>query len=247
MSNYFLFFFFADQMLEISKQPEESIKTLIELMDDDPECQGDKQNILFIDEVWLQGSDFKSDFLTMTLKINLDVILIISPTHHDIPSLTDGNTYVHCLKTRHRNPFLTGILSEHYYRYFQSKGNLLTNFNEEMSNELNKDILPDGECPLWIHVGNHVENEEILDFIASKIGKNKSVTVLTNNQETKYWIKKGGHHQNWKCQSSSGYHGCEDQIILILDPLTIDNNAHEKITRATSKLIIVTRQSLDIR
>ena len=118
-----------------------------------------------------------------------------------------------------------------------------------MSNKLNKDILPNGECPLWIHVGN-VETEEILTFIDkdSKIGKNKSVTVLErNSQVTKNWIKKGGHHQNWKCQDQDGYHGCEDQIILIMDPLTINNQAHEKITRATSRLIIVTRQSLDIR
>ena len=235
-------------MQKIRGQPEESIKTLIKLMDDDPECQGDKQNILFIDEVQLSQANFNSDFLTMTLKINLDVILIVRPTHHDIPSLTDGNTYVHCLKTRHRNPFLTGILSEHYYRYFQSKKYYLVNFHEEMSNELNKEILPNGECPLWIHVGNHVKNEEILDFINSKIGKNKSVTVLErNSQVTKNWIKKGGHHQNWKCQDYDGYHGCEDQIILIMDPLTIDNNGHEKITRATSRVIIVTRQSLDIR
>ena len=235
--------------MEISEQPEESIKKLIELMDDDPECQGDKQNILFIDEVQLAGFNFNPDFLTMTLKINLDVILIVYPNHYEIPSLTDGNTYVHCLKTRHRNPFLTGILSEHYYRYFQSKGFWLTNLNEEMSSELNKDILPDGECPLWIHVGNHVETEEILDFIASKIGKNKSVTVLesSNSQATKNWIKKGGHHQNWKCQDYDGYHGCEDQIILIMDPLTIGNNGYEKITRATSRLIIVTHQSLVIR
>ena len=236
--------------MEIWYQPEESIKKLIELMDDDPECQGDKQNILFIDEVQLYDSNFNSDFLTMTLKINLDVILIVRPTYHEIPSLTDGNTYVHCLKTRHRNPFLTGILSEHYYRYFQSKGVRLANFNEEMSSELNKDILPVGECPLWIHVGNHVETEEILTFIDidSKIGKNKSVTVLErNSQVTKNWIKKGGHHQNWKCQDQYGYHGCEDQIILIMDPLTITNMANEKITRATSKLIIVTHQSLDIR
>ena len=28
---------------------------VIELMNDDPECQGDKQNILFIDEVQLYG------------------------------------------------------------------------------------------------------------------------------------------------------------------------------------------------
>ena len=164
--------------------------------------------------------------------------------------MTDGNTYIHCLKTRHRNPFLTGILSEHYYRYFQSKGYPLTNFNEDLSNELNKDILPVGECPLWIHVGNHVETEEILTLIDidSKIGKNKSVTVLANNsQVTKNWIEKGGHHQNWKCQDQNGYHGCEDQIILIMDPLTIDSQAQEKITRATSRLIIVTRQSLDIR
>ena len=162
--------------------------------------------------------------------------------------MTDGNTYVHCLKTRHRNPFLTGILSEHYYRYFQSKKYLLVNFHEEMSSELNKDILPVGECPLWIHVGNHVKKEEILDFIDSKIGKNKSVTVLErNSQETKNWIKKGEHHQNWKCQDYNGYHGCEDQIILIMDPLTIGNQGQEKITRATSRLIIVTRQSLDIR
>jgi hypothetical protein len=52
------------------------IKTLIELMDDDPECRGDKQNILFLDEVQLRVSNFKSDFLTKKLKINLDVILI---------------------------------------------------------------------------------------------------------------------------------------------------------------------------
>ena len=234
-------------MFQIRKQPEESIKRLIKLMDDDPECQGDKQNILFIDEVQLQESNFTSEFLTVTLKINLDVILIVRPSHRDIPSLTDGNTYVHCLKTRHRNPFLTGILSEHYYRYFQSKGVRLANFNEEMSSELNKDILPVGECPLWIHVGNHVETEEILNFIASKIGQNKSVTVLEqNSQEAKNWIKKGG-HQNWKCQDQYGYHGCEDQIILIMDPLTIKSAAHEKITRATSRLIIVTHQSLDIR
>ena len=117
-----------------------------------------------------------------------------------------------------------------------------------MSSELNKDILPVGECPLWIHVGNHVETEEILNFIASKIGKNKSVTVLEgNSQATKNWIKKGGHHQNWKCQDKYGYHGCEDQIILIMDPMTTDSQANEKITRATSRLIIVTRQSLDIR
>ena len=242
------FFCFADQIIEILKQPEESIKTIIELMDDDPECQGDKQNILFIDEVQLFDSNFNSEFLTMPLKINLDVILIVRPTHHDIPSLTDGNTYVHCLKTRHRNPFLTGILSEHYYRYFQSKKYEMVNFHKEMSNELNKDILPNGECPLWIHVGKHVENEEILDFINSKIGKNKSVTVLEgNSQATKNWIKKGGHHQNWKCQDQYGYHGCEDQIILIMDPLTIESAAHEKITRATSRLIIVTHQSLVIR
>ena len=234
--------------MEIWYQPEESIKKLIELMDDDPECQGDKQNILFIDEVQLYDSNFNSELLNMPLKINLDVIVIVRPSHHEIPSLTDDNTYVHCLKTRHRNPFLTGILSEHYYRYFQSKGCQIINFHEEMSSELNKDILPDGECPLWIHVGNHVENEEILDFIASKVGKNKSVTVLeSNSQATKNWIKKGGHHQNWKCQDQQGYHGCEDQIILIMDPLTIGNQAHEKITRATSRLIIVTHQSLDIR
>ena len=95
------FFCFADQIQEILERPEESIKKLIELMDDDPECQGDKQNILFIDEVQLRESNFKSDFLTMTLKINLDVILIVRPTAHEIPSLTDGNTYIHCLKTRH--------------------------------------------------------------------------------------------------------------------------------------------------
>ena len=218
-------------------------------MDDDPECQGDKQNILFIDEVQLHEANFNPDFLgDMKLKIKLDVIIIVRPTHHDIPSLNDSNTHVHCFKTRHRNPFFTGILSEHYFRYFQSKGVRLANFDEEMSNELNKDILPDGECPLWIHVGNHVEVDEILDFIASKIDKNKSVTVLEKNtQVTQNWIQKGGHGQNWKCQIQHGYHGCEDQTIIILDPLTIDNQADEKITRATSRLIIVTRQSLDIR
>ena len=225
-------------------------------MDDDPECQGDKQNILFIDEVELSPrSNFNFELFTMTLKINLDVILIVRPSDHEIPCLTDGNTYVHCLKTRHRNPFLTGILSEHYYRYFQSKGHRLTitryglvNYREEMSNELNKDILPDGECPLWIHVGNHVETEEILNFINSKIGKNKSVSVLDkDSHKTKNWIKKGGHHQNWKFHSEYGYHGCEDQIILIMNPLTLDKLGHEKVTRATSRLIIVTHQSLDIR
>ena len=96
-------------------------------------------------------------------------------------------------------------------------------------------------------MGNHVETEEILDFINSKVGKNKSVTVFErNSQVTKNWIKKGG-HQNWKCQDYDGYHGCEDQIIVILDPLTTYSQANEKITRATSRLIIVTRQSLDIR
>ena len=97
-------------------------------------------------------------------------------------------------------------------------------------------------------MGNHVDNEEILEFINSRIGKNKSVTVLErNSQVTKNWIKKGGHYQNWKCQDQYGYHGCEDQIILIMDPLTIESAAHEKITRATSRLIIVTHQSLVIR
>ena len=79
-----------------------------------------------------------------------------------------------------------------------------------MSSELNKDILPVGECPLWIHVGHHVETEELLNFIKSKIDKNKSVTVFeNNNQATNNWIKKGGHHQNWKCQDHYGFHGCE--------------------------------------
>ena len=112
------FFCFADQIQEIQERPEESLKKLIELMNDDPECQGDKQNILFIDEVSWNVSNqdcINPDLFTMTLKINLDVILIVRPSHLDIPSFTD-NTYVHCLKTRHRNPFLTGILSEHYYR-----------------------------------------------------------------------------------------------------------------------------------
>ena len=203
------FFCFADQIQEILERPEESIKKLIELMNDDPECQGDKQNILFIDEVNVSNQDCYSDFLTMSLKINLDVILIVRPSHLDIPSFT-GNTYVHCLKTRHRNPFLTGILSEHYYRYFQSKNYHLVNFHEEMSSELKKDTLPVGECPLWIHVGHHVETEELLNFIQSKIDKNKSVTVFeNNNQATNNWIKKGGHHQNWKCQDHYGFHGCE--------------------------------------
>jgi hypothetical protein len=242
-----IIFCFADQIDEINKQPEESIKRLIKLMDDDPECQGDKQNILFIDEVQLYGSNFNSDFLTMTLKINLDVILIVRPTYHKIPSLTDGNTYIHCLKTRHRNPFFIGILSEHYYRYFQSKGVYLVNFNKEMSNVLDKETLPDGECPLWIHVGHHVETMDLLDFIASKIDKNKSVTVLQgSSQKTKNWIKKRD-HQNWKCKDMFTYYGCEDEIIVILDTLTMDSSANEKITRATSRLIIVTHQSLKIR
>ena len=204
----------------------------------------DSQSIIFLDEVFgknqLDETNFKCDWSKLRLQKNVDVLMAVNPQgiafnqRFEILVPTNDNILARRLVGKHRNCLSISLLLEHYKALFKENSYL------ESSLDIESEMPPPGDFPVWIQKDKNDSDYYVLQFIRDNFTFSYSVTLLYHESSFQITeiddISKWCMDHNWKFIKAKKVVGSEDQLIITYN----FPPGPEHISRARHGLAMVT-------
>ena len=203
----------------------------------------DSQSIFILDEVFgknaLGETNVKCDWSGLTFYQNVDVIMAVNPQgiefnkRFEMILPKNENTFSKRLVGKHRNCQSISELLEHYKALYKNNSYL------DSSADMESDVLPPGNLPIWIQRENTESHYDILEYIKDNFTSSYSVTLLYHSSisyiehiSISQWCKEN----NWRFIEAEKVVGSEDQFVITYNFAP----GPEHISRARNGLVMVT-------
>ena len=204
----------------------------------------DSQSIIFLDEVFgknqLDETNVKCDWSKLRLQKNVDVLMAVNPQgiafnqRFEILVPTNNNILASRLVGKHRNCLSISLLLDHYKALFKENSYL------ESSLDMESEMPPPGDFPVWIQKDKNDSDYYVLQFIRDNFTFSYSVTLLYHESSfpnpafyhISQWCKDNG----WRFIEAKKVVGSEDQFIITYN----FPPGPEHISRARNGLVMVT-------
>ena len=142
----------------------------------------DSQSIIFLDEVFgknqLDETNVKCDWSKLRLQKNVDVLMAVNPQgiafnqRFEVLVPTNDNTLARRLVGKHRNCLSISLLLDHYKALFEENSYL------ESSLDMESEMPPPGDFPVWIQKDKNDSDYYVLQFIRDNFTFSYSHNVL---------------------------------------------------------------------
>ena len=208
-----------------------------------------RQGILLLDEVPIQYNGYEINSLLSKLNaINVDVNIAISPKSgackypYELKYVADEKNYIERLTFKHRNTFEISRLLMHSKIHVNTiKENPAKALSDEGDVPIEESCFKSGENPTWILVLDESISDEYILEIIKRQNHNTKVTLLNNfgNLNRLDNLVDYCYDENeWEIRHTNEMEGSEAPVVVLFD---IKSLSLEDLSRANSKLIIVTR------
>ena len=234
------FFSEYDVTLDID-HPIEIINSLIQKIS---KITKGSRSIFFLDEVvgknQVKDTNVKCDWSNLIFAKNVDVFMAVNPQgiafkqRFEVMVPTNENTLARRLTSKHRNCQSISFLLDHYKTLFEHNSYL------ESSIDLESEMPPPGNLPVWIQKEKNESDYNVLRFIKETFTFSYRVTLLYHDS---HFLAKDTHNifqwcrdHKWKCIDAEKVIGSEDQFIITYN----FPPGPEHISRARNGLVMVT-------
>ena len=183
---------------------------------------------------------FYSDWSNLRLPENVDVLMAVNPQgisfkqRFEVMMPTNEKTLARRLVTKHRNCLSISHLLDHYKALFEHNAYL------ESSMDIESEIPPPGNLPVWIQKQTYESDQSVLQFITDNYTSSYSVTLLYQDSisdiDDILCISQWCQDHKWRCIEAGKIVGSEDQYIITYNFAP----GPEHISRARNGLIMVT-------
>ena len=129
----------------------------------------DSRSIFFLDEVvgknQIGENNVKCDWSNLRFPKNVDVLVAVNPQgiafkqRFDVIIPTNENTFTRRLVGKHRNCPSISVLLDHYKALFEENSYL------ESSLDMESEMPPSGDLPIWIQKEKNESDYNVLQFI----------------------------------------------------------------------------------
>ena len=182
----------------------------------------DSQSIIFLDEVFgknqLDETNVKCDWSKLQLQKNVDVLMAVNPQgiafnqRFEVLVPTNDNTLARRLVGKHRNCLSISLLLDHYKALFEENSYL------ESSLDMESEMPPSGDLPVWIQKEKNESDYNVLQFIKDNFTSSYSVTLLYHDSSFPVsdvdYISQWCKDHKWRCIEAGKVVGSEDQFII---------------------------------